>query len=372
MALGTVGLKTAVWNNNLRSVALIALYPFLIAGMIWVIAALWGASMASGGTAGGLGVLAQMNGHDGAPGIGGNGETLSVAIDTGNAAIAAYWPVIFGVVGCWFLIAALFHTQMIRSMSHAHPVTREQEPALYNLLENLCIARGMTMPRLEIIETSARNAFASGIDDKSYTITVTRGLMQALTDEEMEAVLGHELTHIVNHDVRLLIISIIFTGMVGFIAQTFWSNMRIAMMRRSRGRNNAGALLFLLAIGAVLWLGYMATMLTRFAISRRREFMADAGAIELTKKPEAMMSALLRIAGADRIPDVPDDIALMCIENGHRFMGLFATHPPITARIKAISEQTGTPIPATVPGSRAAANDGRPAPDPDTRRNPWQ
>jgi heat shock protein HtpX len=213
----------------------------------------------------------------------------------------------------------------------------------------------MPMPKLEIIESHARNAFASGVDQKSFSITVTRGLLNSLKSDEVEAVLGHELTHIKNRDVRLLIISIIFTGMLGFAAQMVWSGFRYNMWagsgrsyarsRQQRGGNNLPIILFMLGLMFILWLGYAATLFTRFALSRRREFMADAGSIQMTKNPEAMMRALMRIAQRDRIPEATGDIALMCIENSHPFLGLFATHPPIKARISAISETTGAPIP---------------------------
>jgi heat shock protein HtpX len=99
----------------------------------------------------------------------------------------------------------------------------------------------------------------------------------------------------------------------------------------------------------ILWIGYLASMFTRFAISRKREYMADAGAIEMTKNPEGMMRALMRISGRDRIPETTEDIAFMCIENTKPFLGLFATHPPIDKRIEAISQTTGTPVPSIQP-----------------------
>ena len=117
------------------------------------------------------------------------------------------------------------------------------------------------------------------------------------------------------------------------------------MPRSGNNRNNGGTIIIALAILLILAIGYGASLLTRFALSRRREYMADAGAVELTRNPDAMMRALQRISGRDHIPAVPDDVALMCIENGHAFMGLFATHPSIDDRIRALSTMTGTPIP---------------------------
>ncbi|MCB1557012.1 MAG: M48 family metallopeptidase [Alphaproteobacteria bacterium] len=336
MASGAVGLQTHIWRNNTRSIMLIALYPFLMLGLVWIVGALVGGVFYAGTVE---------------PAV-----ALDRAMSFGNGIVLTYWPLVMAAVGAWFLVAYFFQARMLRSLSHARPVRRTEEPALYNLLENLCIAQGMTMPRLEIIETPARNAYASGIDRRSYTVTVTRGLLDALGKDEIEAVLAHELTHIINRDVRLLIVSIIFTGMIGFLAQLIGSSLRHGLYHQGgRGGRQGDGRLFLLmmAVWAVLWLGYLATVFTRFALSRRREFMADAGAVEMTKNPAAMMRALLRIAEQDRIPDTPDDIALMCTANSRKFLGLFATHPPIDQRVQVLSAVTGTPTPALSPWSRS-------------------
>jgi len=257
----------------------------------------------------------------------------------------------------------------MQKLSHSRPVTRSEEPELYNMLENLCISRGMPLPRLEIIESHARNAFASGISTKSFAVTVTRGLMNSLAPDELEGVLAHELTHIQNRDVRLLIITIIFTGMFGFLAQIIWSNIRYGIFyTRGRNDNKGGAVMAMIVIAVVLWLGYLASLVMRFAISRRREYMADAGAIEMTKNPDAMMRALMRISGRDHIPETTADIAMMCIENHVPFMGVFATHPPIEKRIKAISQSTGTPIPESLPSLPPANKQTRFS---NKRANPW-
>ncbi len=354
MINAAIGLNTHIWNNNVRCMVLLALYPILILGLFWLAAAAIGSSL---------------------PNAIGRDPDWDTIAGFANQMAYDFWPLIFAAVSIWFLVAWFFHTNMIRKLSHSHPVTRDEEPELYNLLENLCISRGIPMPRLEIIETHARNAFASGVSNKTYSITVTRGLMNALAKDELEAVLGHELTHILNRDVRLLIVTVIFTGLFGFLAQIVWSNIRynIFYTRGRRNQNGGGAVIAMFIIAIILWLGYMATLLMRFALSRHREYMADAGAIELTKNPDAMMRALMRIAGRDRIPETTDDIAMMCIENHVPFLGMFATHPPIDQRIKAISEITNTPIPdpsylaPVEKGRRFAAqnNDGN------NRPNPW-
>jgi heat shock protein HtpX len=340
------GLQTSIWNNNLLSVLLLAVYPLIIIGLIWVIAYLLS----------GVATPPQFVRTDDPAGTTTwtnvtNPELLA------NNVIIQYWPAILTAVTLWFIVSYFWNTAMIRAMTHAHPVSRKDEPELYNMLENLCIAEGMKIPHLNIIETDALNAFASGVDDRSYTVTVTRGLMNALAPDELEAVIGHELAHIINRDVRLLMICVIFTGMVGFAAQMAWHNVRYGMMMgRRRGGNQGGGLPVMLVITGVLWIGYLATLFTRFAVSRRREFMADAGAVQMTRNPEAMMRALMRISGRDHVPAMPADVAMMCIENRKPFMGLFATHPPIDKRIAALARLARVEVPATLPPVRRPGN----------------
>lgn len=329
----SIGLQSEIWNNNVRSVLLLALYPLIIFGMVWVGAYMFANSQ------GGAQFVRTDTAFDTTWTNVGNPEYVA------NNIVFEYWPIIAAVIGGWFVISYLFNDMLIRADSGARPVTRTQEPELYNLLENLCIAEGMTMPRLNIIETPALNAFASGVDARSYAVTVTRGLMNTLNKDELEAVLGHELAHIINRDVRLLMVCVVFTGMIGFMAQIVWRSLRFNMfMPRSRD-NKGGAIIALIVIGIILWAGYMLTVFTRFAISRRREYMADAGSVQMTKNPDAMMRALMKISGQSYIRETTDDIRMMCIENDRAFMGLFATHPPIKARIAAISKLTNTPVP---------------------------
>ena len=128
------------------------------------------------------------------------------------------WPLAFGAAGVWFCIAYLFHQNMIDYATGSVGIERAQAPRLYNLLENLCISRGIPIPRLKIIEDGALNAFASGLRDGNYSISVTRGLLDRLTDAEVESVLGHELTHIRNRDTQMMVIATIFAGIFAFAA----------------------------------------------------------------------------------------------------------------------------------------------------------
>ncbi|MDB5491587.1 MAG: Heat shock protein HtpX [Micavibrio sp.] len=335
-----IGLKSLIWNNNLRSLGLLLAYPLVMLAVLW-----------------GIGYITAATGMNNIRPV----DPIMIA----NRWLYDYWPLMTGAVAIWFTIAWFFQTSMIRAVSHARPVTRLEEPALYNLLENLCISRGIKMPALEVIDDPALNAFASGTGDSTYSITVTRGLLDRLPPDELEAVLGHELTHIINRDVRLLIVTVIFTGMFGFLAQILWSNFRYSMWlpRSNDNSRRGGAVFFYLAILAIVFCGYLVSTLARFAISRNREYMADAGSIELTRNPEAMMRALMRISGHDRIDHVTDDVSMMCIENSKAFLGLFATHPSIEDRVRTISAVTGTTIPAL---SATPAAELSPE-----SRNPW-
>ena len=336
MAIKAVGLTTHIYNNNLRSVMLLAGFPLLIFLMIL--------AFCVGLYSFGL--------------VEAKGLPFDKAFDKGWALSLQYghWAVI--VAATWFGIAFFSHTRLIRKMTDAHVVTYSEEPELYSLLENLCISRGMKMPYFQIIENDALNAFASGINEKTYAITVTRGLLNTLEKDELEAVLAHELTHIINKDVRLLIISVVFVGMISFFCEMAFRSLVHGRHRSYRSSNNdskgSGGIIILGLV--ILVIGYIFAILIRFALSRKREFLADAGAVELTKNPEAMMRALMRISGRDAIKDLPEDVELMCIENTTGFMHMFATHPPIDKRIQVLSEMTDTPIPET----SSKSNDANP------------
>ena len=190
-------------------------------------------------------------------------------------------------------------------------------PKLYNTLENLCISRGMKTPNLYIIDGDELNAYASGIDEKSYAITVTRGLVERLNDAEIEAVLGHELTHIINRDCRLMIVTIVFVGMISFATQMLWRSMRFAAYGRSNSRQGGGgALVIMLVASVLLAIGYALAVILRLAISRKREYLADAGSVVLTKNPAAPHpGALRKISGNCEVPHVPTEVRQMFIEN---------------------------------------------------------
>ena len=356
MALATEGFSTYVWNNQLKSMLLLAGFPFLLVMMV-----------------GGFFFCLDLA----------TNQVLGLdhAFNAALAGIAHYGP--FAVLGAliWFTIAFFFHGEMMRAASGSHPITREQMPKIYNMLETLCISRGMAVPGFEVIDSPALNAFATGLTESTYRIVLTRGIIETLSDDELEAVIGHELTHIINRDCRLLVISVIFVGIISFLCQMVFRALvngggRTNHYSSSDRDNKSGAAGVFIAL-IILCIGYVFAILIRFALSRRREFLADAGSVELTKNPDAMMRALLRISGKDKVTGMPDEVQQMCIENSQNFMGIFATHPSVEARVDAISRTTGAPVP--VPGvtwrrpPKSPWTNGPPTPPSTTAGNagPW-
>jgi heat shock protein HtpX len=258
----------------------------------------------------------------------------------------------FATVGTivWILIAYKFHQAMIDAVTGGHTVTRQEEPRLYNLLENLCISRGITMPKLKIAEDDALNAFATGLNEKQYSITVTRGLMNALNDAEMEAVLGHELTHIRNGDVRMLVIAVVIAGVISFFGEmvfrlffqsAFYGGFGGRRSRDDGDRKGSAGIAIIIAI-ALIVVAWVLSIVIRFALSRQREYLADAGSVELTKNPDAMISALRKIENRGELASANSAVMEMCIDNPRvGFSNIFDTHPSVDARVAALVQYAG-------------------------------
>jgi heat shock protein HtpX len=277
------------------------------------------------------------------------GQGLGSILDD---SVEVFWlsaPWATGATILWVLISYFFHQRMIDAATGAKNVTREEEPKLYNLLENLCIARGITMPKLQIVETDALNAYASGMHEKQYRVAVTRGLMNTLDDQEMEAVLAHELSHIRNGDVRLMVIAIIIAGVITLVGELVFRSLGYVRLDRggSSGRsdskgNKGGAILAILIAVVIIAVAWFLSLAIRFALSRSREYLADAGAVELTKNPDALISALRKIEGKSEMPNVPSGIMEMCIENKHDSIAdMFATHPTVDQRVAKLTQLMG-------------------------------
>lgn len=316
---GSLGLQSHIWSNNTKSAILLAGFPVLI----FLVTA----------------IIVGTDHYFSSVNRGFTPDKIEMAeVSIRNTFMISHW-IILGTLA-WFAIAYFAHSSMISRMTGSHPVNRKENPELYNLLENLCISRGMKTPKLNIMQTPMLNAFASGLNEKTYTVTVTQGLLDTLDKKELEAVLAHELSHIINKDVRLMIIAIIFVGIFSTLTEMLFRGLLRGSGRRSNGKN--GGALVLVALVA-LAIGYLLATLIRFSISRKREYLADAGAVELTKNPEAMISALKKISGKASLDDVPDEVRGMFIENPPKFknfqtgfFSMFATHPPIETRIDVL------------------------------------
>ncbi len=315
-----IGLQQQIKRNNTRSILLLAGFPALILGAFYAIVA-----------------------------VGAKNELGNFDVKLANELFISGLPLVFIGVGIWFLIAFFSHSTMINLATGAKTLERKENMRVYNLTENLCMSVGMTIPKLQIIESDALNAYASGISEKTYTVTLTRGIIDTLNDQELEGVIAHELMHIRNRDVRLLIISIIFVGIFSFIIQVAFRSLMYGALsggnRRKDGKDNgAGLMLVILLVSLV---AYFLSLLFKFALSRKREYMADAGAAQMTRNPLALASALRKISGNAEVEAVKsEDIQEMFIENPPGstagFLGeigsLFSTHPPIDKRIKVLEQ----------------------------------
>ena len=314
-----VGIQTQKSRNNLRSLLLLVLFPVLVAALVWLFSyvLVW------------LGVD-----HEYQPYYNVTAAANQFFVET--------LPYVMGAVLLWFVIAFFINTSIINRATNSHTLERKDNKRIYNLVENLCMAQGMPMPKINVIEDDSLNAFASGINRKTYTVTLTRGIINKLDDDELEGVIAHELSHIRNNDVRLLIVSIVFVGIFTMVAQIA---LRAVMYGRfGRGKNGSGAVVVIL-VAVLAAIGYFFATMMRFAISRKREYLADAGAAEMTKNPMALANALRKISGNPDVESISrDDVAQLFIQHPLKskkksgFASLFATHPPIERRIEVLEQ----------------------------------
>lgn len=326
-----VGIQTQIDRNNRKSMILLVLFPCIILGVVWLFCCIFGINQ----------------GYDAY-----NNEVTYMEWDDVNEAWLEALPWVVGIVGVWFAIAYAFNTQMIMKVTGARPLERKDNPRIYNMVENLCMSCGMPMPKINVIDDSMLNAFASGINQKSYTVTLTTGIIDYLEDDELEGVIAHELTHIRNHDTRLLIVSIIFVGIVSTVLNVLIQIVVRVLLSgggRSRGKDNGKALVIVFGLVALVCsaIAYLFISLTRFAISRKREFMADAGGAELTRNPRALASALRKISDRPGLGSVKrEDIAQLYIIHPkkvargffNKLSGMFSTHPSTEERIRILEQ----------------------------------
>lgn len=328
-----VGIHTQQVQNNMKSILLLILFPCIVLGIVYAF-------------------LAITNMYEVPDGY--QSSRFVVDTATANAAFLEALPWVVGIVGIWFLISYFTNASMVRQATGARSLERRDNPRVYNIVENLTMACGMPMPKINVIDDPQLNAFASGIDEKSYTVTVTTGICNRLNDDELAGVIAHELTHIRNRDTRLLIVSIIFVGIMGtalsLAVRMLWNAFLFGGgSRRSdrEGKNNGGMIVVIVIAVVLAAVGYFFTMLTRFAISRKREYMADAGGAELCGNPLALASALRKISNDPGLGGVDrEDVAQLFIVRPKAFASeftnmmsnLFSTHPSIESRIAYLEQ----------------------------------
>jgi heat shock protein HtpX len=304
-------------RNKRRAVLYIVIFFLVWVGIGAVIGWLWAVSSSPASGAIGAPVPA---GHDIAVGI----------------VIAA----IFALLGIVFSLRS--GARMVLAASGARPADPTRYRQLYDIVEALAIGDGVPTPAVYVIEDPSPNAFATGISPKKAAITATTGLLAMMNREELEGVIAHEMSHIKNYDVRLLVIVSTLIGMAGLLASLVW---RSAFFMRPRGRQ--GGQLMLIVFAAGLLLGIVAIIfgpLVRLALSRRRESLADVSGVELTRNPRGLLRALRKLQTNDQpFAKFNHATAAMCIDDPLQhheqwYHHLFDTHPPISERISVLEE----------------------------------
>ena len=267
-----VGLQSSIWANRSKSLFLIVSFPALLFGILFFV--FFFLSFKSGN----MDATWQMHAK----------ESLLM----NASAFTFLGPVLL----IWFLLSFLFHRQIIFAFSGAKALERKENLEIYNIVENLCISRGLPTPRIGILEDDSMNAFAVGWKPKNAWIVFSRGLLNRLEKMEIEAVAAHELTHIINRDSLLMVVVICFIGAVATIGEII---LRFGWRFGSnRDNKDSGQIKLIIMITGVvfLMLGYLVFPLIQLALSRRREYLADAGSVELTHDREAMIGALKKIS----------------------------------------------------------------------------
>ncbi len=241
--------------------------------------------------------------------------------------------------------------KLVLASSHAKEVTADQAPQLYNVVNEMALAAGVPMPRVYVIDDPSPNAFATGRDPQHSSIAVTTGLLQKMNREELQGVLGHEMSHIRNYDIRFTLFVGVMIGSIAllagfFLRYTFW----FGGGRRGNDNDNnggGGLAIILLVVGLVMAVvSYFFGALVQMAVSRQREYLADASSVELTRNPHGLESALAKLASdRESLHSVNGATQHLYIVNPMKKLGggsaLFSTHPPIVDRINRLRQLTG-------------------------------
>ena len=254
-----------------------------------------------------------------------------------------------GIVGIALIISGFtslgsyyYSDKMILALSGAKQIQKKDNPTLFRIVENLCIASGIPMPKIYIMNDSAPNAFATGRDPKHAVVCATTGILEKLNKVELEGVIAHELSHVKNYDIRLMSIVVILVGLVALLADIFMRSLWFGGRSNRESRNSQSIFLIIGIVFAIL--SPIIATLIQLAVSRKREFLADASGALLTRYPEGLASALEKI-GKDKeaLEAANNATAHLYIANPFKgkeinnwFSGLFNTHPPISERVKIL------------------------------------
>jgi heat shock protein HtpX len=287
-------------------------------------------------------------------------KTVLLMIVFSIVILAIGWAVgyILGVGGEFSLVIALiiaffmtwisyyYSDKLVIASVGAHPADKYQEPYLVNVVEGLTIAAGFkTVPKTYIMESPALNAFATGRNPDHAAICVTRGLLEKLDRQELEGVIGHEMSHIRNYDTLIMTIAAVLVGGVAILSQIIWRWMFWGGGGRSRDRRSGGGaeqLIFFVVAIALLILAPLLVNLMRFALSRTREYLADASAVQLTRNPDGLKNALIKLStDTEPLQGANNAVAHLFISNPFtkdQVVNVFSTHPPIKKRIQALEK----------------------------------
>lgn len=261
------------------------------------------------------------------------GYVITMATDPGYFFIIMIAASLFSIFYVWF---SYYNSHKIAIASvGAKKATREKYPDYHNLVEGLTLASGLSKPTLYVMESKNINAFASGRDPRHAVVCVTTGALQKLERRELEGVLAHELGHIASYDIRYMTLAAIAVGMVSIISQIF---LRSLWFRGGGSRDNRGAAIFMIIAIVLAILAPIVVWLVQMAISRRREYSADASAVKFTRYPNGLIGALKKIKHEHHVPEKKVSKAVAPLFISNPFGGLSATHPPIDKRIAALEK----------------------------------
>lgn len=319
-----IWIQSSIWSNRLKTLMLLILFPVLVFGIVFLI----------------MFFISSSNSWEI---IHSTDFYLNKSLVLSLQVFTYLWPLIL----IWALISFAFYRQIIFAFTDAKPITRKENPEIYNIVENLCISRWLPTPNIGILEDDSLNAFAVGWNPKKSWIVFSRWILNKLNKQEIEAVAAHELTHIMNKDWLLLVTVIVFIGAIAAIGEIILRSW-LYMWKDSDSKNGNQLKLILIAVWiALLILGYLVLPLVQLAVSRKREYLADAWSVELTKDKYAMITALQNISQDSTIESIKkDSISALCIDNpfpratwlSNWFHEFFSTHPTIENRIKMLEK----------------------------------